>query len=83
MTAGGGANGERLQLGAVQAISPFQFRIRVRTDVSPKMRAEWTPRWPPNAATEFLEISTVDPWADPWSAGMRYQILGCTEVVNG
>lgn len=71
---------ERLQLATVQAIVNYQFRVRVRTDLSPTMRVAWTPRWPPGAPTRALEINAVTFFDDPWSAGMRYQLLQCAEV---
>lgn len=71
---------ERMQLNAVQAIDALTFRVRVRPDLSPKMRLVWTPRWPAFSAPRTLEIASVNPWVDQWSAGTRYLLLNCTGV---
>ena len=65
--------GERLQLAAVQSEVTYRFRIRTRGDVSPKHRAVWQPRWPPNATSVLLEILGVLPDDD----GRTYQLLEC------
>lgn len=73
---------ELLQAAAVQAISPFQFRIRARVDLSVKMRVQWTPRWPPLAPAETYELTALGPYSDPYASGIRYQILSCVQVAS-
>lgn len=73
---------ELLQAAAVQAISPFQFRVRARVDLSVKMRVQWSPRWPPLAPTETFELTALSPYNDPYASGIRYQILSCVQVAN-
>lgn len=67
--------GERLQLAAVQTSTLLRFRVRRRADVTTKMRATWTPSWPPQAAQLALEITGVLPWGD----GRTWMQLDCTE----
>ena len=62
---------ERLQAQAISAQVDYRFRIRVRTDVTAKMRALWTPRWPPGSTTKTLEIHGVLPADD----GRRFMLL--------
>lgn len=65
---------ERLQLSAVQSDVDYRFTVRLRSDIEPKMRALWTPRWPRGAAQQVLEILGVLPdEADP----LVYQVLEC------
>lgn len=73
---------ERLQFAAVQAIEALTFRIRVRPDLSPKMRVKWTPRWPAFAVERTLEIASITPWTDPSGGGgaTQYFVLQCTGV---
>lgn len=54
---------EWMQAQAMGSIASYRFRTRVRTDVTPSMRVQWTPRWPPNQATQTLEIAgvTIEP----------------------
>lgn len=69
---------ERLQVNAIQAIDALTFRVRVRPDLSPKMRLQWTPRWPPFAPTRQLEIASVDP--DTGGGATAFLLLQCTGV---
>lgn len=71
---------ERIQLAALQPSVSYQFRIWNRADLSPTMRALWTPAWPRNATRRVLQITGILPWLDPWSAGERYLLLQMTEV---
>lgn len=76
---------ERLQVAAIQSINAYNFRVRTRTDLSPKMRVQWTPRWPPGMPTDLLEINGIQPWADPWSGnppGAQYSLLTCSGVAS-
>jgi len=66
---------ERLQAQAVQATLTYRFRIRARADVTPTMRALWTPQWPPGGSQHTLEIHGVTPDRD-----RSYQLLECGEV---
>jgi len=63
--------GERLQLAAIQSLTEYRFRIRVRDDVSPEMRIRWTPRWPPCRDEKTLQIHAVQPVGD----GLRWLLL--------
>lgn len=72
------AGSERLQVAAVQSINGYTFRVRLRTDLSPKMRVQWTPRWPPRAPMQTLEINSVAPMDD----GLRFLLLSCAGVSN-
>lgn len=67
--------GERLQLAAVQTSTVYRFRVRRRADVTAKQRVRWTPSWPPQAASQTLEISGVLPLGD----GRTWMQLECTE----
>ena len=64
---------ERLQAKAISAQTNYRFRVYVRTDVTAKMRAQWTPTWPPGSSTQTLEIHGVIPWDD----GRTFMILEC------
>lgn len=52
---------EGMQARAVISSVLYRFRIRRRADVLPKMRALWTPTWPPSASQQTLEINGVYP----------------------
>ena len=67
---------ERLQVKAIQGQVEYRFRVRVRTDLTPKMRALWTQRWPPGVAQKTLQIHGVLPDSD----GRFYQLLEMGEV---
>ena len=71
---------ERMQLGTAQSIVTVQFRVRVRTDLSPTQRVLWTPRWPVGAKQQTVQVNGIVDWTDPWAAGMRYQIMQCSRV---
>lgn len=67
---------ERLQLTAIHSDTKYRFRIRTRPgDVTEKMRALWTPSWPPNAPQHTLEINGLLPADD----GRTYTYLECAE----
>lgn len=68
---------ERLQLQAMQAVALTRFRVAVRADITPKMRALWTPTWPPNAPQQELEIHGVLPDGD----GRTDMWLECGAVI--
>jgi head-tail adaptor len=68
---------ERLQAQAVSATLDYRFRIHVRGDLTPRMRARWTPQWPASSPEHTLEIHGVVPDGD----GRQYQFLECGEVV--
>lgn len=55
---------ERVQMAAVHSGTLYRFRVRRRTDVTPKMRALWTPTWPSGAPQQALEITGVVPDGD-------------------
>lgn len=65
--------GERLQLAAIQSDVAYRFRTRRRADIEPRMRATWTPSWPPQAAEESLEILGVLPMDD----GRTWMLIEC------
>lgn len=67
--------GERLQLAAIQSDVEYRFRVRARTDLEPKMRLLWTPRWPAGAAQQTLEVNGVLPDEE---APLRFQYLECS-----
>jgi SPP1 family predicted phage head-tail adaptor len=69
---------ERLQINAVQANEAYTFRVRVRPDLSPKMRVQWTPRWPAFATARQLEIASVDP--DMGGGATAFLLLQCVGV---
>jgi head-tail adaptor len=50
---------ERLQLAAIQSTTTYRFRVRMRTDLLPTMRALWTPSWPPSAGLQVLQITGI------------------------
>ena len=66
-------SGEALQLQALQSDTLYRFRVRRRTDVTLKQRAQWTPSWPPQAAAVTLEINGVLPMGD----GRTWMQLDC------
>ncbi len=66
---------ESLQLAALQPLEVSRFRIHARADVTPGMRALWTPNWPPGSATRTLDIASVQPGREP-----EWQYLECTEA---
>lgn len=67
---------ERFAAAAVQIESITRFRIRVRTDVTAKWRALWTPSWPSGATAQTLEITGVVPDGD----GRVYCFLECAKA---
>jgi head-tail adaptor len=68
---------ESLQLKAIQSEMTYRFRIRARADVTPQMRAVWTPRWPMGSAAQTLELTGVQP--DPKDV-LRYQLLDVVRI---
>lgn len=68
---------ERLQLAAIQSNVAYRFRVRTRTDLEPKQRCLWTPRWPRNASEKTLAINAVVPVDD----GRQWLHLECSDVV--
>jgi head-tail adaptor len=68
---------ERIQAQALSSQVDYRFRIRVRPDATPQMRALWTPTWPPGAPTHTLEIRSVLPDQD----GRFYQLIDAGEIV--
>lgn len=68
---------ERLQAQALSARIDYRFRTRVRTDVTARMRAVWTPSWPPNALPHTLEIHSVIPDGD----GRTWMLIEAGEVL--
>lgn len=67
---------ERLQAQAIGSQVAYRFRTRIRSDVTPAMRALWTPTWPPGAVRKTLEIHGVLPIDD----GLTDAFLECGEV---
>lgn len=65
--------GERLQVAAIQSQLDVRFRVRTRPDLSPSMRVKWTPRWPPTAVEQTLQILGVVPVED----GRTWMHLEC------
>lgn len=70
-----GAN-ERLQAAAVQSIVTYRFRVRARGDISPAMRAIWTPSWLSDVAAKTLQIVGIVPADD----GRAFMFLECGVV---
>jgi len=68
---------ERLQAQALQAQLDYRFRVHTRGDLTPQMRALWTPQWPPGAPLHTLEIHGIPPDGD----GRQYLFLECGEIV--
>lgn len=64
---------EQLQVAAIQSDVLYRFRVRVRADLRPTQRVQWTPAWPPQAERQTLEISSVLPVED----GRAWQVLDC------
>jgi head-tail adaptor len=64
---------EQLAVRSTTAQTDLRFRVRVRADVTPKMRALWTPGWPAGAAQQTLEIHGVL----PIDGGTRFMFLEC------
>jgi len=52
---------ERLQIQAMASDVSYRFRVRRRDDVTPKMRALWTPLYPKDSDQQTLEIHGVYP----------------------
>lgn len=67
---------ERLQAQALTSRIDYRFRARTRPDITPEMRARWTPSWPPPAPEHALEIHGVLPWED----GRMFMVLECGEL---
>lgn len=67
---------ERLQAQAVQAVLDYRFRVYVRPDITAKMRALWTPTWPPSSPQHTLEIHGVPRDDD----GRFFMFLECGEI---
>lgn len=55
---------EGLNDGAITATLDIRFRVRRRADITPAMRAIWTPSWPKAAPAVALEIHGVLPEDD-------------------
>lgn len=69
---------ELLQAGAIGSTVVYRAVIRVRSDVTAKMRVTWTPSWSSATPTKTLEISAVRPSSsDPTS----WLELDCSELV--
>jgi len=68
---------ERLQAQALSGQLDYRFRVKVRADLTPQMRALWTPQWPAGSPLHTLEIHGIVPDGD----GRQYQLLECGEVV--
>lgn len=66
---------ELLQAESVTSHGLYRFRARVRSDVTPAMTAQWTPRWPAGAAAKTLQILGVQPAPD-----RQFMVLHCAEV---
>ena len=67
---------ERLQIQAVQSAVQFKFRVRVRNDLTPKMRLLWMPSAPAGAVRKTLVIAGVIPCGD----GRQFSYVECAEV---
>jgi len=67
---------ERLQAQALQAALDYRFRVHVRPDLTPEMRALWTPQWPAGSPLHTLEIHGIVPDGD----GRQYLVLECGEI---
>ena len=67
---------ERLQIQAVQSAVQFKFRVRVRNDLTPKMRLLWIPSAPAGAVRKTLVIAGVIPCED----GREFSYVECSEV---
>jgi head-tail adaptor len=67
---------ERLQLKAMVSLVTLRFRARRRADITPAMRAQWPPTWPPGAPTQSLEIHGVTPEGD----GTAAMVIECGVV---
>jgi head-tail adaptor len=67
---------ERMQAQALTARIDYRFRTRTRSDITPEMRALWTPSWPPPVPPHTLEIHGVLPWQD----GRTFMVLECGEL---
>lgn len=68
---------ERLQAQSLSARVDYRFRTRLRLDITARMRAIWTPSWPPNAPAHTLELHSVVPEGD----GKTWMLLDAGEVV--
>lgn len=55
---------EILQAESVGSHAGYQFRIRVRPDVTAGMTVAWVPKWPPSSSTTTLQILGVQPEPD-------------------
>lgn len=66
---------EQLQAESVGSHAIYRFNVRVRSDVTPAMTVEWTPRWPPDMAAKTLQILGVQPSHD-----RKSMHLSCAEV---
>lgn len=67
--------GEQLQAESVGSHGLYRFKVRVRSDVTPAMTAQWTPRWPAGMATKTLQVLGVQPLPD-----RMFMQLSCAEV---
>lgn len=70
---------ERIAAQAVTGIRELVFRIRSRADLTPRLRALWTPRWPPGRSAQTLEVHAVEPEGD----GTVSVLLRCGDVNAG
>lgn len=50
---------ERSQAESMGSIIDYRFRVRLRSDITPSMRAYWTPRWPRGVGEIVMEIHGV------------------------
>ena len=56
--------GEQMQMQAVGSQVDYRFRVRSRPDLTPSMRALWTPTWPGSSPQQTLEIHGILPDGD-------------------
>lgn len=71
------AAGEHLQAEQIVGQVDVRFRTRSRADITTKMRAYWTPAWPPSAPRQIFEIHAVTP--DPDDREFMFLVCGSTE----
>jgi hypothetical protein len=65
---------EWLQQPAIESATMLRFRVPRRLDLTPAMRAQWTPQWPPGGAAQTLAITGILPDGD----GRVYMFLDCS-----
>lgn len=66
---------ELLQAETVGSHAQYQFRARVRSDVTAGQTAVWTPQWPPGMSAMTLQILAVHP-----EPGRQSMLLTCAVV---